>query len=108
MQGERQTPVTQDASTGPSTQPQDDTSMNVVHDTSSPANSTNNTETAADMERSNSKNNIEILNVIEEQGDEVSNTVVLKERTVKFDEGQAGPDPGKTPESRPLPEEDQA
>ncbi|GJR63924.1 hypothetical protein Tco_0009989 [Tanacetum coccineum] len=39
--------------------------------------------------------------------------MALKERTVELDEGQAGSDPGKTPESRPLPklklkEEDQA
>ncbi|GKG06707.1 hypothetical protein Tco_0329676, partial [Tanacetum coccineum] len=36
--------VTQDAYTGPSTQPQDDTSTNVVHDSSSPADSTNDAE----------------------------------------------------------------
>nr|GEW35021.1 histone deacetylase 14 [Tanacetum cinerariifolium] len=100
--------VTQDASTVPSTQPQDDTSMNVAHDTLSPADSTNDAETAADMEQSNSKSDTKILNVVEEQGEEVSNMVTLEERTVEFDEGQDGSDPGKTPESRPLPEEDQA
>nr|GEV81949.1 hypothetical protein [Tanacetum cinerariifolium] len=46
------------------------------------------------------------------KGEEVSNTVALEERTIKLDEGQAGLDPGKTLESRPLPErkfmEDQA
>ncbi|GJV11974.1 hypothetical protein Tco_1353515 [Tanacetum coccineum] len=41
------------------------------------------------------------------------NTVALEERTVELDEGHAGSDPGKTPESRPplkrkLIEEDQA
>ncbi|GJT14112.1 putative ribonuclease H-like domain-containing protein [Tanacetum coccineum] len=80
--------VTQDASTGPSAQPQDDTSANVVHDTSSPADSTNDAEAVADMEQSNNEMDTEILNV-------------------------AGSDPGKTPESRTLPErelmeEDQA
>ncbi|GJW90256.1 hypothetical protein Tco_0167809 [Tanacetum coccineum] len=79
--GIRQTPVTHDASTRPSAQPQDDTSTNVVHDTSSLADSTNNAETAADMEQSNSKNDTEILNVVEEQGEEVSNTMALDERT---------------------------
>nr|GEW18384.1 hypothetical protein [Tanacetum cinerariifolium] len=64
----------------PSTQPQDDTSANVVHDTSSLADSTNDANTAADMEQS------------------------TNERTINLDEGQAGSDPGKTPETRPLPE----
>ncbi|GKC72254.1 hypothetical protein Tco_1118137 [Tanacetum coccineum] len=71
---QRRTPVTQDASTGPSVQPQDDTSMNVVHDTF---------ETGT-----------KILNIEEEQGKEVSNKVALKERTIKLDKGQAGSDPG--------------
>ncbi|GKD37107.1 hypothetical protein Tco_1257314, partial [Tanacetum coccineum] len=83
-------PVTQDAPTGPSAQPQDDTSANVVRDTPSPADA----ETGADTEKSNSE-------------------VALEERTVELDEGQARSDPGKTPESRPPPErvlmeEDQA
>ncbi|GJX72906.1 retrovirus-related pol polyprotein from transposon TNT 1-94 [Tanacetum coccineum] len=50
----------------------------------------------------------EILNVDEERGEDICNTVDLKERTVELDEGQAGSDPGKTPESQPSPEEDQA
>ncbi|GJW02277.1 hypothetical protein Tco_1561133 [Tanacetum coccineum] len=74
-----------DAYTGPSAQPEDDTSSNVVRDTSSPADA----KTGADMEKSN------------------------KERTIELDEGQTRSDPGKTPESRPPPdlelmEEDQA
>nr|GEU71490.1 retrovirus-related Pol polyprotein from transposon TNT 1-94 [Tanacetum cinerariifolium] len=36
------------------------------------------------------------------QGEEITHIVVLEEKTVKLDEGQAGSDPGKTPESRPL------
>ncbi|GJZ85323.1 retrovirus-related pol polyprotein from transposon TNT 1-94 [Tanacetum coccineum] len=105
---QRRTPVTQDVSTRPSTQPEDDTSANVVQDTSSPIDSTNDVDTAADMEQSNSKNDTEILNIVKEQGEEVLNTVALEERTVEFDEGQVGSDPGKTPESRPPLEEDQA
>ncbi|GJU32113.1 hypothetical protein Tco_1175702 [Tanacetum coccineum] len=55
----------------------------------------------------------EILNVDEERGENVSNTVALEERTVELDEGHARSDPGKTPESQPPPEhvlmeEDQA
>nr|GEU81012.1 zinc finger, CCHC-type, retrotransposon Gag domain protein [Tanacetum cinerariifolium] len=80
--------VTQDASTGPSTQPQDDTSMNVVHDTPSPADSTNDAEIATDMEQSNNEVDTKILNVVDERGEEVSNTMALEERTVEFDEGQ--------------------
>ncbi|GJW43180.1 hypothetical protein Tco_0071979 [Tanacetum coccineum] len=60
-------PVTQDASTGPSAQPQDDTSANVVRDTPSLGNA--------------------------KTSEDVSNTVALKERTIKLDEGQAGSDP---------------
>ncbi|GKG58133.1 hypothetical protein Tco_0589744, partial [Tanacetum coccineum] len=62
----RQNPVSQDAFIGPSAQSQDDTSSNVVQDTSSSADSTNNAKTATDMEQSNSKNDIEILNIVEE------------------------------------------
>ncbi|GJZ91497.1 hypothetical protein Tco_0663424 [Tanacetum coccineum] len=110
---QRWTLVTQDASTRPSAQPQDDTSVNVVKDTLSPANSTNDAKTDADMEQSTSKADTEILYVEEEHGEEVSNMVALEEKVVKLDEGQTRSDPGKTPESRPPPErehmeEDQA
>ncbi|GJR12677.1 hypothetical protein Tco_0795329 [Tanacetum coccineum] len=103
------TSVTQDASTGPSTQPKDDTSANVVRDTPSYVDA----ETGADMEKSNSVCDTKVINVDEQRGKDVSNTVELEERTVKLDEGQAGSDLGKTPKSRPPPErilmkEDQA
>nr|GFA11382.1 hypothetical protein [Tanacetum cinerariifolium] len=52
---QRRTPVTQEASIGPSVEPQDDTFENVVHDTSSPTDSTNDAETVADTEQSNSR-----------------------------------------------------
>nr|GEW18889.1 retrovirus-related Pol polyprotein from transposon TNT 1-94 [Tanacetum cinerariifolium] len=87
---QRWTLVTQDASTRPSAQPQNDTSANMVHDTSSPTDSTNDVETVADMEQSTSKADSEILNVDEEHDEEVSNTMVLEERNVELDEGQAG------------------
>ncbi|GJX53987.1 hypothetical protein Tco_0282356 [Tanacetum coccineum] len=101
--------VSQDASTGPSAQPHDDTSTNVVYDTLSPADA----KTGANTEKSNNEADTEILNVGEERGEDISNMVALKERIIKLDEGQAGSDPGKTPESRPPPErefmeEDQA
>ncbi|GJW80598.1 hypothetical protein Tco_0144573, partial [Tanacetum coccineum] len=48
---QRRTPVTEEASTGPFAQPQDDTSTNVVCDTPSPAD----VETRADTEKSSSQ-----------------------------------------------------
>ncbi|GJR08380.1 retrovirus-related pol polyprotein from transposon TNT 1-94 [Tanacetum coccineum] len=98
-----------DGSTGPSVQPQDDTSANVIRDTSSPSDA----ETGADTKKSTSKADTEIFYDDEEHGEEVSHTVALEERTVELDSGQAGSDPGKTPESQPPPErvlmeEDQA
>ncbi|GKD43589.1 hypothetical protein Tco_1268234 [Tanacetum coccineum] len=102
---QRRTPATEEASTGPSTQPEDDTSTNIVHDTSSP--------TGADTDKTNSEGDTEILNIGKEQREDVANKVDLEEKTVEIDEDRAGSDPGKTPESRPLPErvlmeEDQA
>ncbi|GJT97540.1 hypothetical protein Tco_1093058 [Tanacetum coccineum] len=101
---QRRTPVIEEESTRPSAQPQDDTSANVVRDTPSPANA----ETGADTEKSDSEDDTEILNVNEERGENVCNTVALEERTVELDEGQARSDPGNTLESRPSLDEDQA
>nr|GEU45071.1 hypothetical protein [Tanacetum cinerariifolium] len=98
------TPVTEEASTEPSVQPQDDTSTNVVRDTPSPADA----KTGADKEKSNSKGDIEILIIDEEQRKEASHTMALEERIAELDEGQVGSDPGNTLESRPPPDEDQA
>ncbi|GKB62683.1 hypothetical protein Tco_0918869 [Tanacetum coccineum] len=105
--------VTQDATTEPFAQPQDDTFTNVVRDTSSPEDSINYAKNVTEMEQTNSDTRTEILKIEEEPCEEVSNTVALEERTVKLDEGQARSDPGKTPEYRPPPEhvfmeEDQA
>nr|GEU80955.1 integrase, catalytic region, zinc finger, CCHC-type, peptidase aspartic, catalytic [Tanacetum cinerariifolium] len=81
-------PVVKDAPTRPSTQPQDDTSANVVRDTPSPTDA----ETGTDAEKSNSKGDTEILNVNEERGENVSDMMALKERIVELDEGQARSD----------------
>ncbi|GJZ57047.1 hypothetical protein Tco_0612541 [Tanacetum coccineum] len=77
------------------TQPEDDTSANIVHDTPSPTDA----ETIAKEEKSNSVADTEILNIAKDQGEEVSNTVALEERIVELDKGQAGSDPGDTLES---------
>ncbi|GJU02821.1 hypothetical protein Tco_1113159 [Tanacetum coccineum] len=101
---ESRAPVTDEASTGPLAQPENDTSANIVRDTPSPPD----VEISAEAEISDSKGDTEILNVGDEKGEDVSNTVALEERSVKLDEGQAGSDPGNTLESRPPPDEDQA
>ncbi|GKC83730.1 hypothetical protein Tco_1139447 [Tanacetum coccineum] len=97
----RHTPTTEDISTGPFAQPQDDTSMNIVRETPSPVDA----ETGADMDKVISEGDTEILNFGEEQGEDMDNQVNLEEKTAKLDEGQAGSDPGKTLESQPSPEQ---
>ncbi|GJW18880.1 hypothetical protein Tco_0026316 [Tanacetum coccineum] len=98
----RRTPATEEASTGPSAQSQDDASANIVLESPSPADA----ETGADTDKTNSNGDTEILQIGEEQGDYVANLVNLKEKTDEIDEGQAGSDLGKTPESRPPPDDD--
>nr|GEV77346.1 hypothetical protein [Tanacetum cinerariifolium] len=93
---QRQTPITHEASTRPSAQPEDDTSVNVVHDYSSLADSTNDAENVVDIEQSNSEADTKILYVEEVQGEEVSHIVALKERDVELDKVQARSDPCKT------------
>ncbi|GKD33607.1 hypothetical protein Tco_1249116 [Tanacetum coccineum] len=55
--------------------------------------------------KTNSGGDTEILQTGEEQGEDVDNQVNLEEKTAELDQGQAGSDPGKTPESRPPPEQ---
>ncbi|GJS55107.1 hypothetical protein Tco_0628469 [Tanacetum coccineum] len=99
---QRQTLATEEESTGPSAQPQDDTSTNIVCDSPSPTDA----ETGADTDKTNSGCDNEILQIGEEQGNDVANVVNLEEKTAEIDEGQAGSDPGKTPESRTPPDDD--
>nr|GFD52185.1 hypothetical protein [Tanacetum cinerariifolium] len=70
-----QTLATKEASTGPSTQPQDDTSANVVRETPSLADA----ETGDDTDKVISEGNTEILNIGEEQGEDVDNQGCLEE-----------------------------
>ncbi|GJY82542.1 hypothetical protein Tco_0495918 [Tanacetum coccineum] len=99
---QRRTPATEEASNRPSAQHEDDTYANVVRDTPSPADA----ETGVDTEKTNSENPTKILDVGEERGEDISNIVALEERIVELEEGQVGSDPGKTPESRPPPEQE--
>ncbi|GKC70196.1 integrase, catalytic region, zinc finger, CCHC-type containing protein, partial [Tanacetum coccineum] len=106
---QNQTPATEEASTGTFAQPQDDTFANIVCDTPSHADA----KIGVDTDKINSGGDTEILQIGEEQGEDVANMVDLEEKTAKINEGQAGSEPGKTPESRPPPErvlvkEDQA
>ncbi|GKC29290.1 hypothetical protein Tco_1036584, partial [Tanacetum coccineum] len=79
----------------------DDASANIVRDSPSPADA----KTGANIDKTNSGGETEILQISEEQGEDVDNRVNLEEKTAELDQGQAGSDPGKTPKSRPLPEQ---
>nr|GFB30846.1 hypothetical protein [Tanacetum cinerariifolium] len=94
---QRRIPVTEEISTRPSVQPEDDTSANIVCDTPFPTNA----EIDAETNKTNSEGDAEILNIGKEQGEDVANKVDLEENT---DESQAGSDPSKTPEPLPLSE----
>nr|GEX57778.1 putative LRR receptor-like protein kinase [Tanacetum cinerariifolium] len=97
-----QTPATEEASTGPSAQPQDDTSANIVREIPSPADA----ETGTKTEKVIIEGDTKILNIGEEQEEYVDNQVYPEEQTAELDEGQDGSDPGKTLESRPPPDDD--
>nr|GEV50552.1 copia protein [Tanacetum cinerariifolium] len=64
---QRRTPFTEAAYTGPSIQPQDDTSTNIIHETPSPADAA----TSVDMDKVISEGDTGILNIGEEQGEDV-------------------------------------
>ncbi|GJX67350.1 hypothetical protein Tco_0303077 [Tanacetum coccineum] len=99
---QRRTLATEEASTGPSVQPQNNTSTNIVCDSPSPADA----KTGADTDKTNNGGDTKILQIGEEQGDDVANVVNLEEKTAEIDEGQNRSDPGKTPESQTLPDDD--
>ncbi|GJR41963.1 hypothetical protein Tco_1310066 [Tanacetum coccineum] len=101
--------ATEKASTGPSAQPQDDTSANIVRDSLSLADA----ETGVESDKTNNGGDTEILQITEELGEDVDKQVNLEEKTTELDQDQAGSDPGETHESRPpleqvLMDEDQA
>nr|GEV27842.1 hypothetical protein [Tanacetum cinerariifolium] len=80
LKAKRQTLVTEEASTRPSAQAQDDTSVNIVRNSPSPADAE--IEIGAASEKTNSGKKMDEL-----------------------DQGHAGSDPGRTPESRPPSEQ---
>nr|GEV24297.1 hypothetical protein [Tanacetum cinerariifolium] len=77
---QRQTPATEEASTRPSAQPQDDTSANIVRETPSPANA----KTGTDTDKVITEGDTKILNINEEQEEDVDNKVSLMKNKPKM------------------------
>ncbi|GKB67748.1 hypothetical protein Tco_0929160, partial [Tanacetum coccineum] len=77
--------ATEEASTRPSAQPQDETSANIVRDSPSPAYA----EIGAELEKSNSKGDIEMLQITKELGEDVDKHENVKEKIVELDQDQA-------------------
>ncbi|GKE27785.1 hypothetical protein Tco_1443169, partial [Tanacetum coccineum] len=92
--GHAHTSATEEASTGPSTQPQDDTSTNIIRDSPSLTDA----ETSAGSDKTNSGGDTEILQINKELGEDVEKQVDLEEKTAELDQDQAGSDPGETHE----------
>ncbi|GKD59475.1 hypothetical protein Tco_1296984, partial [Tanacetum coccineum] len=106
---QKRTPATEEASSGPSALPQNDTSINIIRGSPSLADA----ETGVGSDKTNNGGDTEILQINEELGEYVEKQVDLEEKTVELDQDQAGSNPGETHESRPPPEhvlmdEDQA
>ncbi|GKE79985.1 hypothetical protein Tco_1549985, partial [Tanacetum coccineum] len=78
---QRQNPATEEASTGPSVQPQDDTSANIICDSPSLADA----ETGAGSDKTNCRDDTEIMQINEELGKDVDKQVDLEEKTVELD-----------------------
>ncbi|GKD04474.1 hypothetical protein Tco_1179448 [Tanacetum coccineum] len=98
---QRQTSATEEASTGPSSQPQDDMFANIVRDSPSSADA----ETGARSDKTNSGGDTEILQFTEELGEDVDKQENVEEKTMELDQDQAGSNPGETHESQPPPEQ---
>nr|GEW79475.1 retrovirus-related Pol polyprotein from transposon TNT 1-94 [Tanacetum cinerariifolium] len=99
---QRRTPTTEEASTGPSAQPLDDTSANILRDSPSLADA----ETGARSDKTSSGGDTVVLLITEELGEDVGKQENIKEKIEVMDEDQARPDPGKSREAlfRPDPE----
>nr|GEW75826.1 hypothetical protein [Tanacetum cinerariifolium] len=99
---QRRTPAIEASSTRPSAQAQDDTSANIVYDSPSPTDA----ETGTAFEKTDSGGETKILQIDEEKGNDVDDQVNLNEKIDELDQGQARSDPGRTPKSRPPPEQE--
>ncbi|GKG53543.1 hypothetical protein Tco_0554943, partial [Tanacetum coccineum] len=74
---QRRTPATEEASTRPSAQLQDDTSTNIIRDSSSSADD----EIGARSDNPNSGGDIEILQITEDLGEDVDKVENIEEKT---------------------------
>ncbi|GJW55242.1 hypothetical protein Tco_0099327 [Tanacetum coccineum] len=90
-----------EASIGPSAQPIDDTSANIVYESLSPTNA----ETGARSDKTSSGGDIEVLQITKELGDDVEKQENVEEKTIELDVDQAGLDLGETLKSQPPPEQ---
>ncbi|GJW41513.1 retrovirus-related pol polyprotein from transposon TNT 1-94 [Tanacetum coccineum] len=76
---QRQTPATEEATTEPSTQPQDDTSANIIRDSPSPADA----ETSTGSDKTSSGGDTEILQITKELGDDMEKHVLMDKDQVQ-------------------------
>ncbi|GKD54098.1 hypothetical protein Tco_1287485, partial [Tanacetum coccineum] len=83
---QRRTPATEEATTGPSAQPQDDISANIVRDFPSPADG----ETGVGSDKTSSGGDTKILQITEELGEDVKKQVDLDEKTTELDQDRVG------------------
>ncbi|GJT54129.1 hypothetical protein Tco_0989183 [Tanacetum coccineum] len=94
----RPLPVVEEASTRPSAQTLDDTSANIVCDSSSSAYA----ETGARSDKTNSGGDTEILEITEELGEDVDKHENIEEKTVELDQDQAGSNLEKLTNPEPM------
>ncbi|GJW47748.1 hypothetical protein Tco_0079394 [Tanacetum coccineum] len=88
LQGRAST--TEEASTGPSVQPLDDTSANIVHDSSCSANA----ETGARSDKTNSGGDTKILQITKDLGEDVDKMENVEEKTIRTQDGPDRNDAG--------------
>ncbi|GKB96185.1 hypothetical protein Tco_0982322, partial [Tanacetum coccineum] len=77
--------ATEGASTRSFAQPKDDTSANIVRDSPSLADA----ETGAELEKSNSEGDTEMVKITKELGEDVDKQENIEEKTMKLDQDQA-------------------
>ncbi|GKE08580.1 putative ribonuclease H-like domain-containing protein [Tanacetum coccineum] len=78
-------------------EPKNFKSANIVRDSPSPADA----ETCARSDMTSSIGDTEIVQILEELGEDVEKQENVQEKTAELDQDQAGSDPGETLESRP-------
>ncbi|GKE04085.1 hypothetical protein Tco_1396103, partial [Tanacetum coccineum] len=79
---QRQTSTTDEASTGPSAQPLDDTSANIIHDYPSPGDA----ETGSRSDKTSNGGDTKIVQITKELGEDVEKQENVKEKMVELDQ----------------------